>query len=174
MDSNKNSLESGDEGRLLFSGRFAGRVEFESLVKSALHRAAVDGWSEIILSDVDFSDWPLNQAGVIESLSAWAVAGRRLTLLATRYEEVHRHHPRFVAWRRTWGHLIESRVCDEPARGEVPSAIWSPSWFLRRTDRVHQSGYCGTDPAMKANVREDLSERLRSSSVGFSASVLGL
>lgn len=174
MASDPNPIDAGDEGRLLPSGRFAGRVDFERLIQNALYRAGADGWPEIILSDVDFSDWPLNQTAVIESLSAWAVAGRRLTLLATRYEEVHRHHPRFVAWRRTWGHLIDGHVCDDPARGEVPSAIWSPSWFMRRTDRVHQSGYCGNDPAMKASLREDLSERLRSSSVGFSASVLGL
>ncbi len=174
MASDPNPTAPGDDESLLPSGRFAGRVEFEALVQNALHRAGADGWSEIILSDVDFSDWPLNQTAVIDSLNAWAVAGRRITLLATRYDEVHRHHPRFVAWRRTWGHLIEGRVCDEPARGDVPSAIWSPSWFMRRTDRVHQSGYCGTDPALKAGVREDLSERLRSSSAGFSASVLGL
>nr|WP_210546799.1 hypothetical protein [Rhodoferax sp. PAMC 29310] len=174
MASDLNPIVPGGDGRLLPSGRFAGRVEFEALVQNALHRAATDGWSEIILSDADFSDWPLNQTVVIESLNAWAVAGRRLTLLATGYDEVHRHHPRFVAWRRTWGHLIEARVCDEPARGDVPSAIWSPAWFMHRTDPVHQSGLCGTDPALKARVREALSERLRASTTGFSASILGL
>jgi hypothetical protein len=174
MASDPNPIRSGDDDRLLSSGRFSGRVEFEALVQNALHHAAADGWTEIILSDIDFSDWPLNQMPVMESLSAWAAAGRRLTLLAACYDEVHRHHPRFVAWRRTWGHLIEGRVCDEPARGKVPSAIWSPSWFMRRTDTVHQSGYCGSDPTMKIRLREELAERLRTSTIGFSASVLGL
>ncbi|WP_370627507.1 hypothetical protein [Rhodoferax sp. PAMC 29310] len=45
---------------------------------------------------------------------------------------------------------------------------------MHRTDPVHQSGLCGTDPALKARVREALSERLRASTTGFSASILGL
>jgi hypothetical protein len=174
MASDPNPIVAGDDGHLLPNGRFSGRVEFGALIQNALQHAAVDGWPEIILSDVDFSDWPLNQVSVVASLNAWAVAGRRLTLLATRYDAVHRLHPRFVAWRCTWDHVVEGRICDEPSRGEVPSAIWSPSWFMHRTDRIHQSGYCGNDPAMKAGVREALSERLRTSSSGFSASVLGL
>lgn len=173
MDSDNVQAESGAGGALP-GGRFVGRLAFEGLVLNAFQHAASEGWSEVILSDSDFSDWPLNQIAVIEALSAWAVGGRRLTLLANRDDDVHRHHPRFTVWRRTWGHLVEGRVCDEPARGDVPSAIWSPSWFLRRTDRVHQSGYCGTDRLMNVNLKEMLTERLRSATPGFSASVLGL
>ena len=155
-------------------GRFMGRVAFDALILNAFQQAASEGWSEMIFSDVDFLDWPLNQTAVVEALNAWAFAGRRLTLLANRYEEVHRHQPRFVMWRRTWGHLVEARVCDEPTRGDVPSALWSPSWFLHRTDSVHHSGYCGVDRVMRAQLKEGLTERLRASAPGFPSSVLGL
>jgi hypothetical protein len=163
-----------DVGGALPSGRFEGRLAFEDLILKAFQNAATAGWSEVILSDADFSDWPLNQSVVIESFSAWAGTGRRLTLLANRYDDVHRLHPRFTVWRRTWDHLVEARVCDEPARGEVPSAIWSPPWMMWRTDMVHQSGYCGADRVMSVNLKEMLTERLRTSTPGFPASVLGL
>lgn len=163
-----------DTGATLPSGRFGGRLAFEALVLNVFQQAASEGWLEITLSDANFSDWPLNQRAVVESLSAWASAGRKLTLLANRYDALQRHHPRFVAWRRTWDHLIDARVCDEPVRGDVPSAIWTPSWCLRRTDPVHHVGFCGTDRAMNVNLKEILTERLRTSSPGFPASVLGL
>ena len=163
-----------DTGGTSPSGRFEGRLAFERLILNAFRQAAYEGWSEITLSDADFLGWSLNQRAVIDSLSAWAVAGRRLTLLANRYDAVQRLHPRFVSWRRTWDHLVEARLCDEPARGDVPSALWSPSWCLRRTDGVRQAGIYGTDRAMNVNLREMLAERLRTSAPGFPASVLGL
>lgn len=163
-----------DTGGPVPSGRFGGRLAFEALVLNAFQQAASEGWSDMTLSDAHFSDWPLNQRAVIESLSAWVGSGRRLTLLANRYDAFQRHHPRFVAWRRTWDHLVEARVCDEPVRGDVPSVIWSHSWCLWRTDPVHQAGICGPDRAMNVNLKEILTERLRTSAPGFPASVLGL
>lgn len=163
-----------DTGGALPNGRFEGRFAFEELILNAFRQAACEGWSEITLSDADFSGWPLNQRAVIDALSAWAVTGRKLTLLANRYDAVQRLYPRFVSWRRTWDHLVEARLCDEPVRGDVPSALWSPSWCLQRTDGVRQAGFCGTDRAMNVNLREMLAERLRTSAPGFPASVLGL
>ena len=173
MVSDDNAVPVGSE-RPLPEGRFGGRLEFEALVLSALQKAACEGWPMLILSDPDFSDWPLNQRAVIESLNTWAVAGRKLTIFANRYEVIQHRQPRFVAWRRTWDHLIDARVCDEPMHGDVPSAIWSPSWCLWRTDLVRHAGFCGTDRATHVNLKETLAERLRTSVSGFSASVLGL
>ena len=163
-----------DTDEALPSGRFGGRLAFEKLVLNAFQQAVIEGWSEITLSDANFLDWPLNQRAVIESLSAWAVAGRKLTILANRYDALQRHHPRFVTWRRTWDHLVEARACDEPVRGDVPSAIWTSSWCLRRIDPVHHTGVCGADRAMNIHLRDMLTERLRTSAPGFPASVLGL
>lgn len=163
-----------EPGGALPNGRFEGRFAFEELILNAFRQAACEGWLEITLSDADFSDWPLNQRAVIDALNAWALTGRRLTLLSNRYDVVQRFHPRFVGWRRTWDHLVEARLCDEPTRGDVPSALWSPSWCLRRTDRVHQVGFCGTDRSMNVNLREMLAERLRLSVPGFPSTVLGL
>ena len=92
------------------TGLFSGRDAFEQLVRDALACAASQGWHEIILSDATFEDWPLRERGVVESLQVWSKSGRRMIMLASRYDEVIRHHARFVAWRKTWGHIIDCRV----------------------------------------------------------------
>lgn len=158
----------------LAHGRFAGREAFEQLVRNAFVHAAREGWQEIILSDASFEDWPLRERSVVESLHAWSAPGRRMILLATRYDEVRRHHARFVSWRTTWGHLIDCRVCRMAHPAGFPSAIWSRAWFLHRLDPQHSLGACGHDRERSVRLWEILNERLHDSVPGFSASILGL
>ena len=113
----------------LASGRFSGREAFAQLVRDALACAAREGWQEIILSDATFEDWPLRELVVVESLQAWSASGRHMILLASRYDEVQRLHPRFVSWRRTWGHIIDCRVLRTSSPTDLPRAIWSRNWF---------------------------------------------
>ena len=155
-------------------GRFSGPVEFSNLVRVALAAAAECGWSEIILSDQDFQDWPLGERAVSESLNDWARSGRRLTLLAASYDEVHRRHARFVTWRRTWSHLIECRVAGKVHADDVPSALWSPAWVFHRIDPVHMSGFAGSESARRVVLHEQLAELVLKSSPGFPATTLGL
>lgn len=158
----------------LASGRFSGREAFEQLVRNALIHAAREGWPEIILSDASFQDWPLRERAVVESLHAWSKAGRHMILLATRYDEVTRNHARFVAWRKTWGHIIDCRVCRAVAPADFPSAIWSRAWSMQRLDPLHSSGVCGQDQERRVQLREMLDEKIRNSAPGFPSSTLGL
>lgn len=156
------------------SGCFAGREAFKVLIRSALAAAAQEGWKQMVFCDASFEDWPLRERAVVESLQAWAKTGRQLTLLATRYDSVLRDQARFVTWRRTWGHIIEARQCkgDDPL--DFPSAIWSPQWVMQRLDLTRSTGVCGSEAERRVVLRELLNERLRASSPGFPASVLGL
>ncbi len=158
----------------LASGRFSGPTAFAQLVRDALGCAARDGWKEIVLSDATFEDWPLRERSVVESLQAWAASGRHLIMLATRYDEVIRHHPRFVTWRKTWGHIIDCRVCRVAAPADFPSALWSREWFLHRIDPQRSTGVCGTERERSAALREVVDEKIRNSSPGFPTSTLGL
>ncbi len=155
-------------------GRVNGLAAFQALVRDALAAAAQQGWQEIILSDATFADWPLGDRAVAESLQAWSRTGRKFTLLAVRYDELARRHPRFVTWRRTWSHIIECRACAAEDPLDFPSAIWSPPWVMRRLDLVHSGCICGTEPERRLLLREELDERLRNSSPSFPATVLGL
>lgn len=158
----------------LHEGRFAGREAFQALIRQSLVTAADAGWKHMIWSDASFEDWPLRERAVIESLQAWSKTGRRLTLLATRYDAVLRDQARFVTWRKTWGHIVEARQCKGGDPLDFPSAIWSPEWVMQRLDPPRCVGFCGSEPERRVALRELLDERLRGSSPGFAATTLGL
>jgi hypothetical protein len=168
------STDDSGAGPALASGRFSGREAFQQLVRDALACAAREGWREIILSDADFSEWPLAEREVAQSLAAWSAAGRHCTLLARRYDEVVRRHARFVTWRNAWSHLIDARSCAFADPLELPSAIWSPGWVLQRLDPGRSKGVCGAEPQRRLALRENLQEWLAKSSPAFAATTLGL
>ena len=156
------------------SGRFEGREAFRQLVRDGLARAAQEGWRELILSDASFEEWPLGERAVVESLQAWSRGGRRITLLARRYEQVLRLHPRFVQWRVLWSHIVEARACPAADPLELPSALWTPAWVMERRDVERSHGYCGAEPERRLQLRETLAEWLQKSSPSFPATTLGL
>jgi hypothetical protein len=156
------------------SGRFEGRADFRRLVRDALACAARDGWREIILADADFADWPLGERAVAESLQAWARTGRRMVLLAQRYDDVVRMHARFVHWRGMWAHVVTATACPGVDPLEIPSALWSPAWVMERRDLERSTGYCGSEPDRRIAVRETLNEWLLRATPAFPATTLGL
>ncbi len=159
---------------VLPSGRFAGRDAFAQLVRDALACAAQQGWREIIFCDATFDDWPLHERSVVDSLHAWSKSGRHFVMLASRYDAVLREKARFVAWRRTWGHIVDCRICRNVDAPDFPSLVWSPGWALRRLDLVHSTGICGAEPERRVHIREVLDELLLNSGPGFPSSTLGL
>jgi hypothetical protein len=163
-----------DAFEALPSRRFEGRSDFQQLVRDALATAAREGWRELVLSDATFEDWPLGERVVVESLQAWSKSGRRCVLLAKRYDDVLRRHPRFVTWRGTWSHIITAVGCSSADALELPSALWSPEWVMERRDIERSIGYCGSEPERRVALRESLDEWLRQATPAFPASTLGL
>lgn len=155
-------------------GRFEGLSAFQQLIRDALVQAGTEGWPELILADATFEDWPLREKVVVDALQAWSRTGRRFTLLATRFDGVLRNQPRFVAWRKTWSHIIECRQCRNDDPLEFPSVLWSPVWAMRRLDLAHSNVMAGAEPRRRVQLRELIDERLRISTPGFPASTLGL
>lgn len=155
-------------------GPFSGPTEFAEVIRRALRCAAAEGWQEMVWSDASFEDWPLYEKAVVEGLDAWSQRGRKLTLLAHHFDAMRQVHHRFVTWRIRWDHLVECRVCKGIEASEFPSALWTPTWALRRLDLVRSIGSASTEPRMRVLLREELEERKRQSAPGFPASVLGL
>ena len=158
----------------LIEGRFAGRREFAEMIRQAFAAAAAGGWREIVLSDPDFADWPLDEHGVTQALNDWSKTGRKLTMLAASYAAVQRRHARFVVWRRTWAHIIDCRGITATPADSMPSALWSSEWAFERLDVQRCSGVAGADAAGRLALKERLNERLLNSSPAFPATVLGL
>jgi hypothetical protein len=158
----------------LHVGPFAGVEVFAQLVRDAVARAARENWPLMVWSDPNYRDWPLRERAVVESLQQWAGSGKHLVLLAAQYDDVRRYHPRFVSWRSTWDHIIECRVCTGLDASEVPSALWSSGWVMRRLDLVRSTGIAGNEAQRRALLKEELDECRRQSGPGFSATTLGL
>ncbi|MCX7277897.1 MAG: hypothetical protein NTZ15_11330 [Burkholderiales bacterium] len=155
-------------------GRFLGRVAFQQLVRDAFACAAHEGWREIFISDSNFEDWPLGERAVCAALQSWARSGRRFTMLAQNFEEVVRRHARFVEWRVTWSHLVECRAWRSADPLELPSALCSPEWMMRRLDPLHCSGLSTDDAASRIQLRQTLDTGWQKGSPAFASSVLGL
>ena len=156
------------------SGRFEGPVAFQQAVRDALAAAAQQGWRELVISDASFEDWPLHERVVVDSLQQWSRSGRKLTMVAARYDAVVRNQPRFVTWRQRWDHIIECRVCRHRDAQDFPSTIWSPVWALRRLDLVRSTGVCSAAADRRMRIREELDELLAISGPGFPSTTLGL
>lgn len=159
----------------LLEGRFDGPAAFAELVRQALAKAAQAGWRELALCDASFFDWPLGERAVVDSLSAWARPGRKLTMLAKDYDAVMRRHPRFVTWRTRWSHLVECRASARADSLEIPSMLVGGGWVLQRLDPLRSVGIAGTEPERRVVAAETLREWMeRKSSPAFAASTLGL
>jgi hypothetical protein len=155
-------------------GRFLGRVAFQQLEREAFACAAHEGWREIFISDANFEDWPLGERAVCETLQSWAGSGRRFTMLARNFDEVVRRHARFVEWRVTWSHLVECRAWRSADPLELPSALYSPVWMVRRLDPMNCSGLSTDDAPSRIQLRQTLDASWQKGSPAFAASVLGL
>ena len=166
--------DNADGSLQLPEGSFSGPAEFAQLIRDALKIAARDGWPEMVWSDADFSEWPLREREVIESLNAWARTGRKLLLLAKTYDSVIRYQARMVSWRIQWDHIIECRVCKNVDSGEFASGLWSPVWAMQRVDTVRSTGFSGFESARRVRLKELFDEYRRHSSPGFPSTTLGL
>ena len=156
------------------AGPFSGRDTFRDLVRTALAAADAYGWRELILCDADFSDWPLGERAVAESLNAWSRRGRKCILFARNWDDAMTRHARFVNWRRTWAHIIDARSCRSADPVDFPSAIWTPSWVLERRDSAQSSGWMGPEADRRVALREKISEWMSKSSSGFPSHTSGL
>jgi hypothetical protein len=163
-----------EQDHVLTEGRFDGREAFDAILRGALSSAAQQGWKEIVFSDPDFADWPLGERASIEALQAWSASGRRLVLLAQRFDVLERSHARFVPWRRMWDHIVECRATGKAPGADVPSAIWTPTWFVHRIDPERSRGVSGADAASRRALREAIDECWRLARLAFPASTLGL
>ena len=151
------------------------RGEFLEAMRNAFADAGSEGCREMWICDVDFADWPLSERPVIESLTRWAYAHRKLTVLSTTYEEFHRRHARFVEWRRQWSHVVECRLMDEIEPGDMPSILLAPGVVtVRLLDRARFRANVSLEPADAVYCREIVDAISQRSSEAFPATTLGL
>lgn len=153
---------------------FDGRSAFGDAIRAALRRAADESWAELTLCDLDFSDWPLGERSVAQSLTDWAASGRRCVLLARQYGEVSRLHARFVEWRQTWSHRVDAFAWRDAEPDSMPSCVLGPQWALHCVDVRWRRGDCHAAAPRVTALRELIAECLSRAKPAFPATTLGL
>lgn len=152
------------------------REGFRQALLESLDQCGRDGIAHLWLCDPDFSEWPLGQPAVVESLTRWATSRRRLTLVAGRYDQLATRCPRWVAWRRQWSHIVQCLQVLEEHASQVPMLVYGPpSVALRMQDLTrHPRGRryrSVSDIAACGELVDAISQRAEES---FPATTLGL
>ena len=151
------------------------RSEFHDAVRTAFADAAAQGCRDIWLCDIDYADWPLNEPELIANLTLWARAYRKLTLIAQHFDEVPRRHARWVAWRRSWSHIVECRANTELEAGKMPTMLLAPGLVtVRLVDPVRYRGSVSRSAADAIQGRELIDAVLQRSEEAFPVTSLGL
>jgi len=151
------------------------RAEFHAALRGAFAEAAAAGSRELWLSDPNFADWPLGEREVVELLGQWAASNRRLTLVAFTFDEVMRRHPRWVAWRLHWSHIVACRTNHELESADVPTLLCAVGTVtVRLSDPEHYRGRLAHDKAEELRCKELFDAVLQRSEAVFPATTTGL
>ncbi|MEP7138999.1 MAG: hypothetical protein ABI745_05195 [Caldimonas sp.] len=155
--------------------KIASRAEFHNAVQTALAQAEAAKAREIVMSDPTFMDWPLNDPGIVETLSRWVDARCTFTLIAHSFDELARRQSRFVAWRQQWSHVVRCRSDPELAAEQIPSLLLVRGQIvLRLLDRVQYRGTLSGRPVDLSEAGEATDALLQRSEEAFPATTLGL
>ncbi|HET9823370.1 MAG TPA: hypothetical protein VFQ16_16245 [Burkholderiaceae bacterium] len=155
-------------------GAIDGRTAFRDAVRRAFATAARERVRELQLVDVDYEAWPLDDAGVLEALGAWArLPSRRLLMVAARFDALPRLFPRFAAWRRDWSHVVECRATDvEPS--QIPTLVLAGPASLHLADAQRWRGHWLATPREVDDWHEVVDVLVQRSEPGFAVNTLGL
>lgn len=157
-------------GRALIDGR----SEFAAAVRLALSQAAHERARVLTFVDPDFEAWPLEDAQVLHSLSAWArLPQRQLLMVAGRFDGLPRTCPRFTEWRRNWAHVIECRAT-EVESSQIPTLLLAGAHSLHLADRLQWRGHWLADDSEIGSWREVVDVLMQRSEPDFAANTLGL
>ncbi len=151
------------------------RGEFHEVLRDAFVKIADAGCREVFISDTDFADWPISERGVIEQLTRWAYAHRKLVMLAQNFDDMPRRHPRFTEWRRQWAHVIQCRSLAETVPGELPGLFLAPGCItVKLLDPVRYRASISESEADAIRARDTFDALLQRSEEAFPATTLGL
>lgn len=162
---------------VMTEGVLNGREAYVQALRQGLSMAGAQGCRELCCLDSDFSAWPLSEPMVLDALTAWALPHRKLLIAAASFDVIAHRHPRFVAWRRTWDHVVQARRFDpdDLAPGGPVGVLLAPGLFsLRLLDAARWRAAVSLQSADAIPAREWFDAVWQRSTDSFSASTLGL
>lgn len=152
------------------------REDFHAALRWAMTYALTQRVWRLYWLDPDFATWPLDDALVLQTLTAWLrLPQRRLTLVARTYDLMPRQHPRFVRWRRDWAHAIEAWSPVEGVEMRMPTLlIDDQALCLQLHDSQHWRGRLVLDEAAARQWRDEIDALLQRCESAFAVSTIGL
>jgi hypothetical protein len=118
-------------------GRIAGHDDWRHAVRAAVAQATAHPARTMVWVDHDFTAWPLDDPGLIDALNGWVRRpGRQLTLVAAGFDALPRAHPRFVAWRQPWSHVVRGLAWEASATPPRGALLWADdgTWLRLHDD----------------------------------------
>ena len=153
-----------------------GPAGFAAALRWGFEQAVAQGARRILCVDPDWAGWPWDDLALQERLTAWLrQPGRRLVLLAERYDDVPARFPRFTAWRRPWLHAIEAWAPCEGFGVELPTLLVDDRGLcVELLERGQWRGRAAVDAARAGAWCERIDALLQRCEPAFGASPLGL
>lgn len=153
-----------------------GPADFAAALQATLEAALARNARTLCWVDPDFAFWPLDRPAMIDTLGPWLRRpGRRLVLLAERYDRLERKHPRFTQWRRDWSHVIDTREPGDVAAADLPCCVLDDGpTLLTLWQRDPPLGRAAQDAAQAAAAREQIDAVLQRSVPAWPLRPLGL
>lgn len=152
------------------------QAEFETALRWSVGHALAVRSRVLTWTDPDFAQWPLDEAWLLDGLTAWLrLPQRRLVLLARHYAVFEREHARFVAWRRTWSHLVDAWSPCEGTEARLPMLVIDDrNLCLQVFDTVSWRGRLSLDERSAREWHDEIDALLQRCEAAFPAYRLGL
>lgn len=152
------------------------RDDFHAALRWSLGHAIGTRARRLTWVDPDFAIWPLGDPALLQNLTTWLkLPQRRLVLIAHRFDEVPRLHPRFVAWRRDWSHAVDAWSPSEGAEFHLPTlAIDDDRLCLRLFDSNQWRGRLSLDEQTVRQWRHEMDALMQRCEAAFPVHQVGL
>lgn len=154
----------------------SGRTDCLQGLRRALLQALEDGAAAVWCVDTDYSDWPLDDAEVIDALAKWArPTGRSLHMIGGQFDVTAHRHPRFSRWRRDWSHRFDAwSPVDAAQVPDLPMLLVAGRAGLEVVDRVHWRGRRLAEPQQVKQALEHCEMLRQHCEPAWPATTLGL
>lgn len=151
-------------------------ADFHAALRWSVEHALATRSRRLIWLDPDFAGWPLDDPALLDLLTAWLqLPQRRLVLLGQQYAQMQRQHPRFVAWRRNWSHVIDAWAPSDGVEVKMPTlALDDGRLCLQVFDSLQWRGRLALDERAARKWRDEIDALLQRCEAAFPVHHLGL
>lgn len=148
---------------------------FQAAVHAAVQEALAQRARRLVLLDEDYEPWALDDPALLDDLTAFArLPGRTILIMGRRFDGLARRCPRFVAWRRSWGHAVDVRQpVDDEAR--CPTLLLADrDMAVELLDRVRWRGRVTQNDPRTVILADEIDAFAQRTEPTFGATTLGL